>query len=78
MKVIFHEDFYRVYTSDPAAAAGRMEAIVEEIETHAETVSELPQIKAEAEELDIVDGAKRRQNQEPVVSDDYGLVTLET
>ena len=27
MKIIFHEDFYQVYTSDPAAAAGRMEAI---------------------------------------------------
>jgi acetoin utilization deacetylase AcuC-like enzyme len=31
MKVIFHQDFYRVYTSDPAAAAGRMEAIVDMI-----------------------------------------------
>lgn len=29
MKVIFHERFYEVYVSDPAAAAGRMEAIVE-------------------------------------------------
>jgi acetoin utilization deacetylase AcuC-like enzyme len=28
MKVIFHEKFYEVYTGDPAAAAGRMEAIV--------------------------------------------------
>lgn len=28
MKVIFHKDFYQVYTSDPAAAAGRMEAVV--------------------------------------------------
>ena len=28
MKVIFHERFYEVYASDPAAAAGRMEAIV--------------------------------------------------
>jgi len=28
MKVIFHERFYEVYTADPAAAAGRMEAIV--------------------------------------------------
>jgi acetoin utilization deacetylase AcuC-like enzyme len=28
MKVYFHEDFYQVYTADPAAAAGRMEAIV--------------------------------------------------
>jgi len=28
MKVIFHEDFYRSYCSDPAAAPGRIEAIV--------------------------------------------------
>lgn len=32
MQVIFHPDFYQVYTSDPAAAAGRMEAIVQAIE----------------------------------------------
>ena len=31
MKVIFHNDFYRVYTSDPAASAGRMEAIIKSI-----------------------------------------------
>jgi len=31
MKVVFHKDFYQVYTSDPAAEAGRMEAIVEVI-----------------------------------------------
>ena len=31
MKVIFHEDFYGVYTSDPAAAAGRMEAVMDVI-----------------------------------------------
>jgi len=31
MKVIFHEDFYQVYSSDPASAPGRMEAIVEVI-----------------------------------------------
>jgi acetoin utilization deacetylase AcuC-like enzyme len=28
MKVVFHNDFYKEYTSDPAAEAGRMEAIV--------------------------------------------------
>ena len=33
MKVIFHEDFYPVYTSDPAAAAGRMEAVMSVIES---------------------------------------------
>jgi len=34
MKVYFHKDFYEVYSSDPAAAAGRMEAIVRAIEPH--------------------------------------------
>jgi len=29
MRVVFHERFYEVYVSDPAAAAGRMEAIVD-------------------------------------------------
>ncbi len=32
MKVFFHDDFYREYTSDPAAESGRMESIVEAIE----------------------------------------------
>ena len=42
MKVVFHEDFYSVYTMDPAAAAGRMEAIVETIEPHVEFVTAQP------------------------------------
>ena len=31
MKVVFHEDFYKVYTSDPAAEQGRIEAVMEVI-----------------------------------------------
>ncbi|MEM4280007.1 MAG: histone deacetylase family protein [Archaeoglobaceae archaeon] len=31
MKIVFHPDFYKVYASDPAAEAGRMEAIVREL-----------------------------------------------
>ncbi|MDY6951727.1 MAG: histone deacetylase family protein [Thermodesulfobacteriota bacterium] len=31
MQVVFHDDFYEHYTSDPASAEGRMEAIVEVI-----------------------------------------------
>jgi acetoin utilization deacetylase AcuC-like enzyme len=31
MKIIFHSDFYSVYASEPAAAAGRMEAIIESL-----------------------------------------------
>ncbi len=42
MKVIFHEDFYQVYTSDPAAAPGRMEAIVQVIEREVEFVTAIP------------------------------------
>ncbi|MDY6905571.1 MAG: histone deacetylase family protein [Thermodesulfobacteriota bacterium] len=42
MKVFFHEDFYQVYTSDPAAAKGRMEAVVKTIEPWVEMVSAEP------------------------------------
>ncbi len=42
MKVIFHEDFYQVYTSDPASAAGRMEAVVEVIQPSVEFVAAQP------------------------------------
>ncbi|MBS3809142.1 MAG: histone deacetylase family protein, partial [Desulfobacterales bacterium] len=38
MKVIFNEAFYRVYTSDPASAPGRIEAIVDALPSHAEMV----------------------------------------
>ena len=39
MKVVFHDDFYQVYTSDPAADAGRMEAVVEVIGPHVEFIT---------------------------------------
>jgi acetoin utilization deacetylase AcuC-like enzyme len=42
MKVVFHEDFYQVYAGDPAAASGRMEAIVAAIEPHAAFVAAQP------------------------------------
>lgn len=42
MKVVFHEAFYEVYTSDPAAAAGRMEAVVGVIEPHATFIDAEP------------------------------------
>lgn len=39
MKVIFHEDFYQVYTSDPASAAGRIEAIIKVIKPNVEFIT---------------------------------------
>ncbi len=42
MKVVFHEDFYEVYTSDPAALAGRMEAIVAELPSWVELIPAEP------------------------------------
>jgi len=45
MKVVFHEDFYQVYTGDPAAAFGRMEAIVETIEPHVEFITAGPALR---------------------------------
>lgn len=48
MKVVFHPDYYNVYTSDPAAEAGRLEAVMEVIEPHVTLVKPGP-----AEEDDI-------------------------
>jgi len=49
MNVFFHEDFYQVYTADPAAAAGRMEAIVAALEGEAVFKDSQP-----AEEMDLL------------------------
>jgi acetoin utilization deacetylase AcuC-like enzyme len=51
MKVVFHEDFYKVYTSDPAASAGRMESIVEAIESKVEFVRAQPATQKDIEEV---------------------------
>jgi acetoin utilization deacetylase AcuC-like enzyme len=42
MKVIFHEAFYQVYASDPAAAPGRMEAVMEVLRPAVELVQPVP------------------------------------
>jgi len=63
MKVIFHEDFYQVYTSDPAAAQGRMEAIVEVIEPHVEFITAEPASEADialAHTSNHIESVKRR------------------
>ena len=43
MKVIFHKDFYRQYTSDPAAEPGRMEAIVSALQGKVDFITPSPQ-----------------------------------
>lgn len=47
MKVVFHDDFYKDYTSDPASAKGRMEAIVEAIKPDVEFVGAKPASEAQ-------------------------------
>lgn len=42
MNVFFHPDFYQVYTSDPAADPGRMEAIVQAIESEVTFITPQP------------------------------------
>jgi hypothetical protein len=42
MKVVFHDDFYQVYTADPAAAGGRMEAIVNVIKPVVQFIEAVP------------------------------------
>ena len=59
MKVIFHPRFYEVYTSDPAAASGRMEAIVKALEGKFEFVEPEP---ASEKDLDRVHGRNHIQS----------------
>lgn len=47
MKVVFNEKFYPAYTSDPAAAAGRIEAVVNIIAPHVEFITAEPALAAE-------------------------------
>jgi acetoin utilization deacetylase AcuC-like enzyme len=42
MKIVFHHDFYRVYTSDPAAAPERMQSIVTIVSGHYEFMEATP------------------------------------
>ena len=42
MKIVFHEAFYAVYASDPAADRGRMESIMRVIEPSVEVVEAIP------------------------------------
>ena len=42
MKVIYHDEFYRVYTSDPAASAGRMESVVQVIDSRVDFIEAEP------------------------------------
>jgi len=44
-KVVFHEDFYQVYTWDPAAATGRMEAVLRTIEPHVQFIQATPAVR---------------------------------
>ncbi len=63
MKVVFHEDFYQVYTSDPAAAQGRMEAIMDAVEPHVTLVEAVPAAEADIAAVHSaahIDSVKRR------------------
>jgi acetoin utilization deacetylase AcuC-like enzyme len=51
VKVIFHPRFYEVYTSDPAAAAGRMESIVKALEKDFEFVEPGPALERDLERV---------------------------
>ncbi len=66
MKVIFHHRFYEGYTSDPAAAPGRMEAMVKALEKDFESVEPEP---ASERDLERVHGRQHIQyvRREPLV-----------
>ena len=68
MKVFFHEDFYQSYTSDPAAAEGRIEAIMEVIEPAVEFVTAAPASAADIAEVHTDDHISHVRN--------YGLYDI--
>ena len=47
MKVVFHDFFHHVYSSDPAAEAGRMEAAISELPDDVRMVSAEPATEAD-------------------------------
>jgi len=51
MKVIFHPRFYEVYTSDPAAASGRMEPMVKALEGEFEFIEPGPASERDLERV---------------------------
>jgi len=59
MKVIFHPRFYDVYTSDPAAAEGRMEAIVKALGREVKLIEPQP---ADERDLERVHGRQHIQS----------------
>jgi len=62
VKVVFHEDFYQVYTSDPAAAGGRIESIVEAIRPSVKFIQADPASEADIAAIhtkDHIDHVKR-------------------
>jgi len=63
MKVTFHEDFYQVYTSDPAAASGRLEAVAEAIEPHVTFVSAEPAARQHIAAVHTVTHIQQVENQ---------------
>src|SRR4030043_2221079 len=51
MKIIFHPRYYEVYTSDPAAAAGRMEPMVKALEKEFEFIEPKPASERDLEKV---------------------------
>ena len=61
--MVFHEYFYQIYTGDPAAASGRMEAVVETIEPHVEFVSAEPALQQQIAAVHTAMHIKHVENQ---------------
>lgn len=61
MKIIFHERFYEVYTADPAAAAGRMEAIVEALGNDYKFITPPPALEKDLALVHTLDQIERVQ-----------------
>ncbi len=62
MKVFFHNDFLEVYTADPAAARGRMEAVLQVIEAEVTLVDIAPAREADIAAVHTADHIRSVKN----------------
>jgi len=70
MKVVFHDDFYQIYTADPASDAGRMEAVIDVIQSEVEFINAQPASPADIEAVHSSDHIEyvKRQGLYPIAS----------
>ena len=78
MKITFHEKYLKSYTSDPAAASGRLEPIIKELKKHKdyEFITPIPAIIDDILLAHSRDHIERIKNQPIIYFSDFSMICL--